>query len=565
MCFPETYATMSIGATKLVQSLEAQNVEYLFGVCGDTSVGFYHILSKYDGDIRHLLLRDERTAAFAADAYARISGKPGVCEGPSGGGATYLLPGLAEAGDSSVPVVGLNTTIPVRYRGQGVLTELDQKKLFNPVTKWNDSVDHSDQVPRKVREAFRHATAGRPGATHLSFPMEVLDEPSEGEVYAEDRATHVPADRTPPGEEDISAAVSVLEESERPLIVAGGGIHTSKAWKELRSFAEQAGIPVAQTLTSIGCIGDSPYSVGVVGENGYREYADEMIDNSDVLFLFGTAVESVWTEKWTNPPDRTKRIVHVDISPESIGKNYYTEVSIAADLKRTIEKLDDAYDGPRKWDEETIQERQEEWLAPYAAEFDSDEYPVRPERMVAGANEVLDDDAIIVSDPGTSCPYFAALYEFNSPGRHWITPRAHGALGYALPGIIGAYFAKPNSQIVGFTGDGSLGTGYGDLESLVRYDVDATLVVVNNSAFSWIEAGQRNYQEFSFGVDFEPMNYAAIAEEFGLAGYRVEDAAEYEQVLAEAVSTEGPALVDLPTRPLPTIDNVPVDWLEPDE
>jgi acetolactate synthase-1/2/3 large subunit len=553
------------GATQLLRSLEAQGVEHVFGVCGDTSIGLYHTLEGMDTGIEHLLLRDERGASFAADAYARVSGSPGVCEGPSGGGATYLLPGLAEAEDSCVPVVGLNTTIPVRYRGRGVLTELDQASLFDPVTKWNASVDSSEQVPRKVREAFRQATAGRPGATHLSFPMDTLSGTAESEVYTDERATTCPADRTPPAPEAVQDALTVLAESERPVIVAGGGVHTSGAWEELRTFAETAGVPVGQTLTSVGCVGDSPYSVGVVGENGYREYADEMVENADSLFLVGTAAESVWTEKWSHPPDRRKRIVHVDISPESIGKNYETEVAIAADLRRALEELLDAFDGERAWEAAGIRERHEEWIQPFAAEFDSEEFPLRPERMVAGANDVLDDTAIIVSDPGTSCPYFAALYEFSEPGRHWITPRAHGALGYALPGIIGAHFAAPDRQVVGFTGDGSAGMSLGELESLSRNDVDATLVVVNNGAYSWIEAGQRNFDDFSFAVDFASTDYAAVAEEFDVAGYRVESADEYRETLADAVAHEGPSLVDLPTRPLPTIDNVPVGWLEPDE
>jgi acetolactate synthase-1/2/3 large subunit len=257
--------------------------------------------------------------------------------------------------------------------------------------------------------------------------------------------------------------------------------------------------------------------------------------------------------------------VHVDISPESIGKNYETEVAVAADLRRALRELIDAFDGERVWEAATIRERHDEWLQPFAAEFDSEEFPLRPERMVAGANDVLDDTAIIVSDPGTSCPYFAALYEFSEPGRHWITPRAHGALGYALPGIIGAHFAAPDRQVVGFTGDGSAGMSLGELESLSRNDVDATLVVVNNGAYSWIEAGQRNFDDFSFAVDFASTDYAAVAEEFDVAGYRVESADEYRETLADAVAHDGPSLVDLPTRPLPTIDNVPVGWLEPDE
>ncbi|PSP83998.1 acetolactate synthase [Halobacteriales archaeon QS_1_68_17] len=558
---------MPNGATQLVASLEAHGVEYVFGVCGDTSVGLYRTLAEADTPVTHVLARDERSASFMADAYARVSGRPGVCEGPSGGGATYLLPGLSEANDSCVPVVGLNTTTPVRYRGRGVLTELDQADLFDTVTKWNASVDHPDQVPGKVREAFRQATAGRPGATHLSLPMDTLAGESDGEVYAPERTTRCPADRPRPDPSALDRAADRLRAAEAPLIVAGGGVHTSRAWTELREFAETAGVPVAGTLTSAGCLGDSPYWVGVLGENGSREYANDLRDEADLLVLAGTAVESVWTEKWSRPPDRRTEIVHVDVAPESIGKNYETAVAVPADLRVALsglrERVDGRLDGGR--DPAALRRHHEAWVEPYAARFDADDFPVRPERMVAGANEVLDDDAVIVSDPGTSCPYLAALYEFAEPGRHWLTPRAHGALGYALPGIVGAHYARPDAQVVGFTGDGSLGTCMGELETLARLDLPVTLVVVNNDAFSWIEAGQRSFADFAFGVEFGSANYAAVAEQLGLAGFRVESADDYEATLAAAVETDGPALVDLPTTPLPDLDDVPVDWLEPDE
>jgi acetolactate synthase-1/2/3 large subunit len=500
-----------------------------------------------------------------ADAYARLSDRPGVCEGPSGGGATYLLPGLAEAEGSCVPVVGLNTTIPVRHRGRGVLTELDQEGLFESVTKWNGSVDHPEQVPGKLRTAFREATAGRPGATHLSLPMDSLDGPCEIEPYAPERTRTYPAYRQTPPEGAVEDTVRVIEGSERPMIVAGGGVHSSRAWFELRDLAETVGVPVATTLTGVGCIGDSPYSVGVVGENGSREYANEMVDEADALLLLGTAVESVWTEKWTRPTDGEKRIVHVDVSPESIGRNYDTEVPVPGDLQVTLEAFLDRVSADEKWDAAEIRRRHESWIEPYAAAEDDDAFPIRPERMVADARAVLSDDAVVVSDPGTSCPYFAALYEFPEPGRHWVTPRAHGALGYTIPGVVGARFARPEAEVVGFTGDGSVGTSMGELETLARYDVDATIVVVDNESFSWIEAGQRSFADFSFGVDFDGVDYASVAEDVGIDGYRVEAADEFRPTLADAVGSEGPALVDLPTRPLPEIENVPVDWLEPDE
>lgn len=556
---------MVTGAEAVIRTLEAQGVSHVFGVCGDTSVGLYRAFAELDHDLEHVLARDERGAAYMADAYARLSDRPGVTEAPSGGGATYLIPGLAESGDSCVPVVGFNTNIPTHYRGRGVLTELDQDRLFDPVTTWNGVADDPDQVSRMVRTAFRQATTGRPGATHLSLPMDVLADETTERVNGDDRTGTYPAYRPPPDDDAIEAAARRIADADRPVAVVGGGVHSSRAWESVRDLAEQVGMPVAETLTSAGCIGDSPYRIGVVGENGGRDYADEIVADSDCLLLLGTAVESVWTYKWSNPTDGATTILHADIDPGSIGLNYETDVPIPGDLRRTVHALQETLPTARKWDASALAARHGDWIEPYADRFEADEFPIRPERMVAGAAEVLDDEAVIVADPGTACPYFAALYPFERPGRHWVTPRAHGALGYTIPGVIGAQCARPEATVIGFTGDGSFGTSVGDLETAARYDLPVTVVVVNNDAFSWIEAGQRSFADFSFGVDFDGTDFAAVAEGFGLAGFRVDSADDYEPTLREAVQHDGPALVDLPVRPLPTIDDTPVDWLEPDE
>jgi acetolactate synthase-1/2/3 large subunit len=556
---------MAMGAEKLVESLDSHDVDYVFGVCGDTSVDLYRAFGEQE-DLEHVLTRDERSAAFMADAYARLSGKPGVCEGPSGGGATYILPGLSEANDSSVPLVALNTTIPVGYRDRGVLTELDQKSLMDPVTTWNTSVDTAEQVPRMIRQAFREATTGRPGATHLSFPMDVLNEETDAETYADENVAEYPPYRTVPESERLDAAADVVESAEDPVIVAGGGIHSSQAWETVRDFAERVGVPVAQSLTSAGCIGDGPYDIGVVGENGSREYANEIVQDADALLLFGTAVESVWTEKWSQPSDGEMTIVHADIEPASIGKNYETDVALPGDLKSIVEALDDRIGdiGP-KWDPNDLAARHKDWRSNFEAAMESDRFPMRPERVVADAAAVLDDDAVFISDPGTPTPFFASLYPFSEPGRNWVVNRAHGALGYSIPGAIGASKACPDQQVVALSGDGSFGISVGELETYGRLDIPATIVVFNNGAFSWIEAGQQSYDEFSFGVEFSSLDYASLVEKFGVAGFSVESADEFKSQFRAAVETDGPALVDVPTQSLPDIEDVPVDWLEPDE
>jgi acetolactate synthase-1/2/3 large subunit len=396
--------------------------------------------------------------------------------------------------------------------------------------------------------------------------MNVLNETSDGSVYADENATHFPAHRPIPEPKQLEEAATALENSDRPIAVTGGGIHSSNAWEAVRDFAERVGLPVAQSLTSAGCIGDSPYSIGVVGENGSREYANEIVREADTLLLLGTAVESVWTDKWSQPADGEVTILHADIDPGSIGKNYATDVALPGDLKRTVEALDARIgDIDQKWNANKLQKRHKSWRAEFEAKFDSDDFPMRPERVVNGVAAVLDDDAVLVSDPGTPTPYFASLYPFSDPGRHWVVNRAHGELGYAIPGAIGAAFARPEQQIVALTGDGSFGIAATELETYSRLDIPVTVIVFNNNAFSWIEAGQQSYSEFSFGVEFSSLDHAAIAEEFGVAGFRVEAADEFKETFQAAVEFDGPALVDVPTQPLPTLENVPVKWLEPDE
>lgn len=557
---------MDSASDAVVATLAAHDVEHVFGVVGDTSISLYESFATNDHGIDHVLAHDERHAAYMADCYARLGEKPGVVEGPSGGGVTYLTPGLAEANDSAVPVVSMNTDIPVRLRGRGVLTELDQEDVFEPVTKWQAAVEHPEQVPRMIRQAFRRATTGRPGATHLSFPMDVLAADPEGEVYPAEAATTYPAYRPTPDAERLDRAAELLTGADSPVVVAGGGVHASQAWTELRTFAERLGVPVAESLTAAGAIGDSPYEIGVVGENGFRAYADEIVQAADALFLAGTAAESVWTDKWSQPTDRSVPIVRADIDAGAIGLNYETAVALPGDLRATLTALLERVHPAQKWDADDLRERHEDWHADYAEAFDSDEYPLRPERLVGGAADVLDDDAVIVSDAGTGTPYFASLYPFTEPGRHWVTPRAHGALGYALPAAVGAAKARPDGQVLAVCGDGSFGMAVGELETYARLGLDVTCIVVNNDSFSWIKAGQENYADFSFGVGFsEGMDYAAVADRFGVPGYRVDSADEYETSLAAAMDHDGPAVVDIPTRPLETIDDVPVDWLEPGE
>src|SRR3954463_11050187 len=238
----EIAASTVTGAEAAVEMLNAHGVEVIFGLCGDTSLPLYDALARLPHGMKHVLTRDERHAAYMADGYARVSGRVGVCEGPSGGGATYILPGLVEANESSIPVLAINTDISVGSRGRFTLTELDQRALMRPLTKWNAVLDRAADIPRTFRQAFEAMTTGRPGAAHIALPYDVQTSPVDAaDVWADPSLGVFPSRRVAPDPDLISLAAKILRGAKSPLFICGGGVVISRAESELRELAEKLG------------------------------------------------------------------------------------------------------------------------------------------------------------------------------------------------------------------------------------------------------------------------------------------------------------------------------------
>jgi acetolactate synthase-1/2/3 large subunit len=534
-------------------------VRHIFGLCGDTSLPLYDALCRLDHGITHVLARDERSAAYMADAYARVTGRVGVCEGPSGGGATYILPGVVEANESSIPVLAVTTDIAVASRGRCVLTELDQEALFRPLTKWNRMIDRADQIPGAVRAAFRHMTTGRPGAAHLGLPFDVQKDPvDEAAVHADPALGIYPARRVAPEPATIEAAARAILSAERPLFICGGGPVIAGAEGELCALAELLEAPVATTISGQGSIAeDHPLALGVVGSNGGTPETRALVDQADMVVFVGCRAGSVTTERWRHPAPGRVRVVHVDVDPTVIGVNYPTEVAVVADARLGLAALHDELARrleatPRRpFDRERVARTKAAKFAAFAELARSDAAPIRPERIVATLQELLPQDALIVADAGTPCPYFSAYYALRRAGRHFITNRAHGALGYALPAAAGAQIGRPEAKCVAIMGDGSFGFASGELETIVRLRLPIAMVVIANATFGWIKAGQKSgFSGRYFSVDFTPGQHARIAEAHGIRAWRVEDPADLRPALIAALETGGPALVDVVTQPL---------------
>jgi acetolactate synthase-1/2/3 large subunit len=553
------------GAEAVVQMLTLHGVEMLFGLCGDTSLPLYDALARLPHGMRHILARDERSAAYMADGYARVAGKVGVCEGPSGGGVTYLLPGLAEANESSVPVLGINSDISVAARGRFTLTEIDQGALMRPVTKWNAVLDRSQDVPRIFRAAFDQMTTGRPGAAHIALPFDVQNGPVErSELFADPSLGRYPARRSAPDPSEVARAAKLLSEASRPLFICGGGVVISGAYQELLRLALRLAAPVATSISGKGSIAEShPLAAGVIGSNGGTPETRALIDEADLIVFAGCRAGSVTTERWRHPAPGKAKIIHLDIDPAVPGANYPADCALVGDAKLGLAALDAALATvARPLDADAVQKAKEEKFRKFQALAESIEKPIKPERVVAELSRVLDPDAIVVADAGTPCPYFSAYYELSQPGRRFISNRAHGALGYSLPAAIGAHYARPKVKCVSVMGDGSFGFACGELETAARYRVPVTFVVIANSTYGWIKAGQRSgYNQRYFGVDFSATDHAAVAAAFGVKSWRVTEPDQLGKILREALVQAEPTLVDIVCQPLHEAKAPVSEWI----
>jgi len=544
-------ATLS-GAEAVVEMLKAHGVEVVFGLCGDTSLPLYDALR--GSSLKHVLTRDERHAAYMADGYARLSGKVGVCEGPSGGGATYILPGLVEANESSIPILAINTDVSVSSRGKFTLTELDQRTLMKPLTKWNTVLDRSADIPRVFRKAFEAMTSGRPGAAHIALPYDVQNGPVErGDVWADPTLGSFPSRRVAPDPSMVDLAARLLRKAKQPLFICGGGVVLSGAEDELLRLATTLSAPVATTISGKGSIDERcAHSVGVVGSNGGTPETRAVVDAADLVLFVGCRAGSVTTERWRHPSPGQARIIHIDADPAVPGTNYKVDVPLIGDARLCLSALNDALEGyQREADLSWVDERKRAKFEKFEALARSDEAPIKPERVVQELSKQLDADAVLVADPGTPCPYFSAYYVVRGTGRRYFSNRAHGALGYAAAAAMGAHVARPQVKTVAVMGDGSFGMCAGELETAVRLRLPITFVVISNAVYGWIKAGQKSgFGGRYFSVDFGVTDHAKVAEAFGLKAWRITDPRQLGPALKTALAHGGPTLVDIVCQPL---------------
>jgi acetolactate synthase I/II/III large subunit len=511
--------------------------------------------------IRHINMHHETSAGLMACGYARASGRPGVMTLNRAGTANAIM-GLAEAWNSSIPIIVLQDGLNVGQQGKNALYELDQMGLERPVAKWIGDVVDLSTAPAQLRKAFRMATTGRPGPVVLNIrgvgSMFADYQWVDAEVSAEPEYATFPAQRQRPSPEAIDRAVAALKGARRPCIVAGGGVNLSRAWPELLRLAELGQFPVATTVTGKGAFPERhPLSAGPTGQSlnnglGRGRIAKAVINDSDVVLLVGTRTNQLATSSWTVPDPRAT-IIHLDVDPIEIGRNYDTAVGILADAKLGLADLADAMEAggfqPPESRAGEIAALLAAWTRDNQLAADSDATPIKPARLMREVRDLIDRDTILVSDAST--PYiWATSHTFVEAGPTFIAPRGTGAIGTGLPLAIGAKLGAPDKKIICLEGDGGLLTGIlPELETAARYSIPVVTVVFNNGTLQLERDHIKQYPNVG-EFDLSPgLNFANLARELKCEGIRVEQPEEIRPALEAALASSKPTLLDVVLDP----------------
>ena len=498
----------------------------------------------------------EKAAAYMADGYARASGKPGICMAQVVG-ALNLAAGLRDAYLAHSPVIAFTGGREPKTKFRKVYQEIDDVPAFEPVTKWNATVDAVERFPDMVRQAFRVATSGAPGPVHLQFrgnEGQIDLEEADIEPLVEPQFARVPPYRPLPDPQELKKLLDELQRAERPVIVAGGGLRASGAGAELVQLAEALSIPVATSLNGKDAIpGTHRLSVGVVGSYS-RESANRVVAAADLVCFIGTAAGGMTTHAWAVPKIGTPA-VQIDIEPEHLGRNYPLKAGVLADAKVALAQMlaqcDRASAERRAAWLQQVRKTGDEWRAKYREVLESEAVPIRPERICAELSRHVPDDAIVLSDTGHAGMWMGGMYDLRTPKQSFM--RSAGHLGWAFPAGLGAKCAAPKRPVVTFTGDAGLWYHIGELETAVRWNIAAVTVVNNNASgnqskrgFDRAYGGTQTPQARELWT-YRMVDFARVASDIGALGIRVERAADFAKALAQALAAERPVLIDVVT------------------
>ena len=556
------------GGAALAEMLRAHKVGPLFGMGGFQLLPFYEACRTLG--LRHILINDERCGAFAADSFARVTNRPGLCDGTLGPGATNLVTGLVESLNAGIPLVAIAGDAHREHAGKNMTQEARQAEILRPAVKELIRVESAARIPEHVRRAFAVATSGRPGPVLLDVPEDVAHAEhayDAGDFWIDRDTLQAPARRARPDPSEVERAAALFSGAKRPLLLVGGGIHLSAGYEALRTFAEAQNIPVAHSISGKGGIACThPLSAGLFGR--YSRIANDLVAEADLLVAVGCKLGEIATRRFQLLPEGVP-LIQIDVVPEEIGRTARVAVALAGDAGLALADLsaalaDDRAGAARRGYASEIPERMRGWREGAADRLRSAERPINVGRLLDEIGRVLPADGVLVADGGFAAHWSALLFDTEQAGRGYVADRGFASIGYGLPGSLGAQLGVGLSRrVVGLTGDGGFNMVAGELETARRAGAPFVLVVVNNAASGYVKALQHSvYGPGAYqSSDLSEIDYAAVARAYGCAGIRVEDPDDLPRALAAGLeNTDTPTVLDVavtrdPAKMMPGVDN----------
>lgn len=565
---PKTSSTVTLtGGEAIVEILERAGVGPMFGMGGFQLLPFYEAVRKKG--LQHHLINDERVGSFAADAWARIAGRPGVCDATLGPGATNLVTSLVESFNAGIPQVVFVGDTHRDHSWKNMTQEARQMEILRPAVKEVIRIEQARRVPELVRRAYAIATSGRPGPVVVDVPEDVAHESygyDVSDLWIDPATTQFPAYRSRPDAAAVQAAAATIAKAKRPLLLVGGGIHISGAYEALQNLAEEQAIPVAHTLSGKGAIACThELSAGLFGR--FSRIANDLIETSDCLIVAGCKLGEIATKRFQlfngNAP-----IIHLEVMAEEIGRTTRTDHPLVGDARAGLEDLAAAlHDGSAKARSARsayvaeVPARMAKWRDGAKDKLEATETPINMGRMLNELNAEMPAESVLVADGGFAAHWAGLLYDTKAAGRRFVADRGFASIGYGLPGALGAQLAVPDQPVVAITGDGGFNMVIGELETAQRAGTPFTLMIVNNAASGYIKSLQHAmYGEYQ-SSDLIEMDYAKLAEDFGCHGIRVDDPEQLAPAIRAANAERSrPSVVDVivtrdPSKMLPGVDS----------
>ena len=538
---PEITGKPKTGADLLIELLIEAEVDTIFGYPGGAVLPIYDAIYRSNAPFKHVLSRHEQGSIFAAEGYARVTGKPGVVLATSGPGATNLITGITDAMMDSLPLVIFTGQVANQVIGTDAFQESDVLGITTPITKYNYQVKNITDLPRVVNEAFHIATTGRPGPVVVDIPKNI-SEALPSDKFETDFYLPGYQPTTKPNPLQIIKLSEALSKAKRPVVLAGAGILFSRATDELKEFVEKYELPVVNTLLGLGSFpGTNPLSLGMGGMHGSYT-ANMAMYECDLLINIGARFDDRLTGNLKHFAPHAK-VAHIDIDPAEIGKNVPTEIPVVADAKKALQAL---------LKKNISKPNHQEWKA--HLENNKENYPlwsersdeaISPQGLIKKIREFTNGEAIVTTDVGQHQMWTAQYYTLDKP-HNWVTSGGLGSMGFGFPSAIGAQLGRPDDLVISISGDGGFQMNMQELMLLKQYNLPVKVIIVNNSALGMVRQWQESFYDERYSeslLDANP-DFVKLAESYGIRGMKVEKDSEVEAALEEILSHDGPVVAD---------------------